>query len=401
MKIIHFADLHIGVENYGRVDPDTGMNTRTVDALAALDYLVDYAIGESVDAVIFSGDAFKTREPTPTQLNLFAQRVRRLSEESVEVLLLPGNHDLPFAAGKHHALQMFKTLPLDGVNMIDSLGITWIGELQVLTIPWVNRSWLLTDSKYTHASPAALTLAMNDALTALIEDTSQYLAPNYPAIVAGHLSITDAIPGSERRMTLAGGSEPVFRTSVFDDPRFGYVALGHIHRMQVHGSRSHIAYSGSLQRIDFGEEDQEKGFMVVEWSRSAPTMREQQFVPVPSRKFKTFEVDATEFKEVTPALGLINPAEGKDAVVRVKLRVKQGQTVPDGEIRAMFEDCHYWAGLQVETLRPERPVYTGVQVEDWDPLAMLDRYLASGRAHADPERAAAMRTLAEGLVKEE
>jgi exonuclease SbcD len=37
MRILHFSDLHIGVENYGRVDPHTGLSTRLLDFLAALD----------------------------------------------------------------------------------------------------------------------------------------------------------------------------------------------------------------------------------------------------------------------------------------------------------------------------------------------------------------------------
>ena len=28
MRVIHFADLHIGVENYSRTEPETGLSTR-------------------------------------------------------------------------------------------------------------------------------------------------------------------------------------------------------------------------------------------------------------------------------------------------------------------------------------------------------------------------------------
>ena len=36
MRILHFSDLHIGVESYGRVDPETGLSTRLRDFLATL-----------------------------------------------------------------------------------------------------------------------------------------------------------------------------------------------------------------------------------------------------------------------------------------------------------------------------------------------------------------------------
>ncbi len=37
MRILHFADPHIGVENYRRTDPQTGLSTRLLDFLADLD----------------------------------------------------------------------------------------------------------------------------------------------------------------------------------------------------------------------------------------------------------------------------------------------------------------------------------------------------------------------------
>ena len=41
MRILHFSDLHIGVENYGRIDPQTGLSTRLIDFLASLDQVVE------------------------------------------------------------------------------------------------------------------------------------------------------------------------------------------------------------------------------------------------------------------------------------------------------------------------------------------------------------------------
>ena len=49
MKILHFADLHIGVENYGQPDPQTGLSTRLKDFLYTYDYLVSFAIENKVD----------------------------------------------------------------------------------------------------------------------------------------------------------------------------------------------------------------------------------------------------------------------------------------------------------------------------------------------------------------
>ena len=87
MRIIHFADLHIGVENYGR-PTEKGWSSRMEDFLIAFDALVDYALAEGADAVIFAGDAYKAREPSQTHQREFARRIRRLSQAGIPSFLL-------------------------------------------------------------------------------------------------------------------------------------------------------------------------------------------------------------------------------------------------------------------------------------------------------------------------
>jgi len=65
VKVLHFADLHLGVENYGRPDAATGLHTRLLDFMRSFDELVDYALAEPVDLVLFAGDAYKNRDPNP------------------------------------------------------------------------------------------------------------------------------------------------------------------------------------------------------------------------------------------------------------------------------------------------------------------------------------------------
>ena len=66
-KILHFADAHIDMANYGRQDPATGLPLRVMDFLKSLDEIVDTAISEQVDLVIFAGDAYKNRDPAAFQ----------------------------------------------------------------------------------------------------------------------------------------------------------------------------------------------------------------------------------------------------------------------------------------------------------------------------------------------
>ncbi len=110
MKILHFADLHLGVESYGRIDPASGLSSRLLDFLSALDQVVDYALENKVDMVLFCGDAYKSRDPSQTQQREFAKRIKRLSTSGTPVFLLIGNHDLPNAIGRATATEIFDTL---------------------------------------------------------------------------------------------------------------------------------------------------------------------------------------------------------------------------------------------------------------------------------------------------
>src|SRR5512143_1227592 len=66
INVLHFADIHIGMENYGHIDSGTGINSRVIDFLRRFDEVIDYGLSHDVDLVIFAGDAFKTRDPSPT-----------------------------------------------------------------------------------------------------------------------------------------------------------------------------------------------------------------------------------------------------------------------------------------------------------------------------------------------
>ena len=95
IRMLHLADLHIGMENYGRIDPATGIHGRVLDFLRCFDEVIEYGLAHDVDLVIFAGDAFKTRDPSPTYQREFARRIKRLSNAGVPTILLVGNHDLP------------------------------------------------------------------------------------------------------------------------------------------------------------------------------------------------------------------------------------------------------------------------------------------------------------------
>ena len=98
IRLLHTADIHIGVENYGRIDSATGVNSRVMDFLRRLSDLGDYAIDNDIDVVVIAGDAYRTRDPNPTYQREFARRIKHIASAGIPVVMLVGHHDLPAVA---------------------------------------------------------------------------------------------------------------------------------------------------------------------------------------------------------------------------------------------------------------------------------------------------------------
>src|SRR5215207_8724877 len=112
------------MENYGRLNPETGLNTRLHDFLDTLDEAVNRAIAEQVDAVVVAGDVYKSRDPSPTHQRELARRVLKLIRANIEVVFVPGNHDTPMATGRATSLDIFRALELPGVSVVRRISAT-------------------------------------------------------------------------------------------------------------------------------------------------------------------------------------------------------------------------------------------------------------------------------------
>src|SRR5512136_1502078 len=148
LRILHFADAHIDMANYGRHDPVTGLPLRVMDFLKSLDTIIDTAIDEKVDLVLFAGDAYRDRSPAPTFQREWGRRIMRLSRAGIPTFLLVGNHDLSPALGRAHALESFDTLEVPHIHVLDRPSFLQPDQLeglplQLIALPWVFRSGLM------------------------------------------------------------------------------------------------------------------------------------------------------------------------------------------------------------------------------------------------------------------
>ena len=409
MKVLHFADLHLGIESYGTVDPDTGLSSRLADVLKVLDQLVDYAVDCGADLVVFCGDAYKSRDPSQTQQRELAKRVRRLSEAGIPMLMVVGNHDLPNAPGRANALEIFHTLSVSNIYMASKPAIhriqTRSGLVQVAALPWLRRAGLLSKEDNRGLTMDQIVQRMQETLTGTVSFLAHSLDPAMPAILAAHASVATAKLGSER--TMAIGKEPVVLASNMALPQFDYVALGHVHKAQVLSERPPMAYSGSLERVDFGEEQDEKGFYVLELSpESQPGTRctSLDFHTVAARRFLTIQakIDASSPDPTASVLESLEKreAEFKDAIVRIEVSYPEqfeGQ-LREADIRRVLKDAQS-VSITRNVEKQSRVRLGGETSEELSPLRALELYLDSlDPKKLSPERKKVLLEYGERLI---
>ncbi len=399
IRLLHFADLHVGMENYGRLDPATGVNGRVLDFLRRFDELIDYGLEREVDLVIFAGDAYKRRNPSPTYQRAFARRVKRLADAGVPVVLLVGNHDLPAMVQRASSVDIFRTLDVPNVVVGRVEDIHHIetrrGPVQVATVPYPVRQRLLAHDEYRGLSVEQLDQALRGIVTDNIHALAAKLTPDVPAVLAAHLTVSGATFGSERSVMI--GRDAVILKSALADPAWDYVALGHVHKHQSlnDGGYPPVVYAGSLERIDFGEEGQPKGFCWVELARGET---EWEFVEVDARPFVTVRADVRQ--ALNPLMALQQAVAAHDlqgAVVRLILRLRADQEplVRDRDVRGLLSDAYFVGGINREVEREARVRLGSLAPEEMTDRELLAKYLET--KNTDPERAEVLLKHAEAI----
>jgi len=400
IRMLHFADSHIGMENYGKIDPNTGTSSRVRDFLDRLDEVVDYAIDHGADLAVFAGDAFKDRSPDPTQQREFAQRIKRLAD-AMPTLLLVGNHDMPGMMVKANSLDIFRALDVPGVivGYKDDAQVvqTAHGPVLLAWMPYPMRNRLMAWKKYQGKSIEELNQGLRAEVAKRIAVlTEEAAAQDMPRVFVGHFTVEAAKFGSERSVML-GGDLPILKSMVAD-PVWDYVALGHIHKHQDLNPQSYppVVYSGSLERIDFGEEGEEKGFCWVELQRSETTW---SFIPVNARPFRTVSIDVRSEEDPTAVVvDAMEKVETEGAVIRlqVQLRADQIPGLREREIEGALADTASF--IVAREIEDEARARLGeLSPETLAPLELVERYFIS--RDVDPERLKALLVKAGELLK--
>lgn len=387
-KILHFADAHIDIATYGRRDPASGLPLRVHDFLNSLDEIIETAISEDVDCVLFAGDAYKDQNPAPTYQREWGKRIMRLSEAGIPTLLLVGNHDISPAAGRAHALAEFDTLQVPHVMILDQPGFIRREELsqlapegktlefQLIALPWISRSAMAAALEIGARDTESLYKGMETKLGLDLELWLADADPDLPTILAAHASVEGAVYGGERSVSL--GRDFILPKTIAADPRLDYTALGHIHKKQELNPKKHppVIYPGSIERVDFGEASDSKFYLIADVNKGETNLDWRELMHI--RPFVDLRLELKSSEDITGQIRKALPAEKKlkDAIVRLVLDYPRSwePLLDEAAIRELAQDSFEFHFQKAPIYEPRLRLEKDQAVGKLSAQELLDAY---------------------------
>jgi exonuclease SbcD len=243
----------------------------------------------------------------------------------------------------------------------------------------MRRSHIISKEESKDLTLEEITRLMQQKLANIVTAEAEKLNPALPAVLAAHVWVTGARTGSEEYMTI--GREQELLPGVAANPAFDYIALGHIHRHQVLLEKPPLVYAGSLERLDFGDENDEKGFYVVDISPGEKGREVcYSFVPLDGRRFLTIkaEVQPSDADPTSTILDAISRQQTAGAIVRLEISLPQEleSRLRDCDIRNALKEAHFFA-ISRNVKRENRLRMGGMSAEEITPVQALQSYVNS------------------------
>lgn len=337
LKILHTADFHLGVGLKGAETNSIVIQKRHLDFINQLKRISDIAIENECDFVVISGDVFHSFRPSGFLLNEFSKFVASLTERGVYVIVIAGNHDQPRTSSTEAYLRALHEVRAPRFYYFKTPGSIVLNgfrsnrRVKFVCLPYLPPG-VLDSSKYINL--------ISETLTGLVEEDGEefdYL------IVLAHFCVEGAKIGPFPSYL------PIYDIripkGIFRRDGISYVALGHIHLFQKLSSS--MVYPGSIERMNFGEEDEVKGVVIVEEVNGdlKPFFKE-----LPCRPLVTLPKGEFGFSEkLFDLTGVINPTKKlievlspldipEESIVRLLVKLPYGKGVVKSELTRIMQD---------------------------------------------------------------
>ncbi|MBK7978275.1 MAG: exonuclease SbcCD subunit D [Deltaproteobacteria bacterium] len=334
MRFIHTADWHLGRLFHGVHLTD--------DQAHVLEQLVRLAAEEKADALIVAGDVYDRAVPPPEAVSLLDEVVSKLVlDHHVPVVIIAGNHDGPDRLAFGSRILAERGLHVLGTPTATPAPIRFTdrhGVVEVFSAPFADpatyRACLARDDLHDH----------DTALSAWLTVARAARNPLARSVLVGHAFVRGGAESESERPLSVGGAGAV---DVARLAGFAYVALGHLHRPQALCEDGSIAYSGSLLKYSFSEEDHPKSVSVVEIDGRGRAKVERVAL-TPRRDLRTLEGHLAELLVGRTATGPVSGS--REDYFRIRLLDTGTLLDPMGKLRAVYPNVLALERPEVEGL---------------------------------------------------
>lgn len=283
MKILHTSDWHLGRSLYDK--------RRYEEFDAFLQWLLELIASEKIDVLLVAGDIFDTTTPGNRAQELYYNFLGQLSQKGCRhAVITGGNHDSPSLLDAPKSLLNALNIHVVGSKpeevedeVIVLKSREGKKEAIICAVPFLRdrdvRSAEAGESPEDKADNLVKGIAMHYQEVAALAAQRQDAEHPVPVIGMGHLFT------SKGRTSEGDGVRELYIGTIahVDGEKisqgFDYVALGHLHLAQAVGRNERVRYSGAPIPMGFGEANQTKKVVVIEFQDNHPTITEHE-IPV-------------------------------------------------------------------------------------------------------------------------
>lgn len=247
IRFVHIGDIHLGLQfNFSLSREKAGDRRR--ELWSSFERVVKYTEDNNMDFLFIAGDLFERKFFTLGDIKRVAEILNSI--EKVNIVIIAGNHDFLDNDSLYNKVNWDKHITIFDKKNIDK---KIYKDLNTVVYGY---SWDKIEIKENH----------------LFDDFKIY-DKNLKKILLIHGDVNK----ESKYLPLD--------LKVLEKLDMDYIALGHIHKPEK--LKSNIAYSGSLEPLDFGEQG-EHGFFEGEISKDGTNI---SFIPFSKREFKEIDIN--------------------------------------------------------------------------------------------------------------
>ena len=329
MKVAIIGDIHLGA-NYklGRNHPELHVNSRLIDYTNTLETTIREVIELGAEEIIFTGDIFEHRHPSPKQQEIFSKQLHLAYARGISrIHIVVGNHDQQ-RQNTTTTISYLKELNLPHVRVYDELRyetLEFHGKpvANVIFMPYRDRIWLGAES---HSDAVRMLREQLEGKLELMDD-------NLPRILIGHMAIEGTF-FDEGYRDMYSENQLMLPKDMFEG--INVTLMGHVHKPEIVSHNPYIAYVGSMEKTG-GFETHDKVFAMLDLEKAEVVYHKE-----PCRDIFDINLDYSSL------------VMGEDLFTQIQQDIDSfagthvlESSIVKGEVKISFEDDKYFNARKV------------------------------------------------------